>query len=519
MRSGLVEPDSIDPRNMVRGVHVVDRITTNTICLGRPTGTVAPRHRILQLPPDVCTSASAGATLLGPTCRSGYVCRKCACNALNALVRRHGVEPPAPTSLWLHAEEYVSSLISARPWLVGPVDPTDWRGWLSRWPLAKVRTILTSVARDPIRPWLLQAMIKRESGHAMPKKARLIQYYPNQHTQAVYGPMFVALQKAIFAWVPTFVYRGVRITYASGLNSKGIADWMSGVYNRFHSVRFYERDGTNWDSTMQRFHHDLKMRIYRAYDAGFAEFVELGFRATAHASFPNGTLSYILDGTVKSGHNDTTLGNSIINSMIALEAVVQSGHSAEIIVVGDDLIVATDGDPSGYAAIEASYGIRPEARCFDDYIDISFISGCWLRASDGFVFVPRLGRLLARLWWSVNPPSARQYQNYRYSVVHGLRASCGSVPLYSEFLQADDGLVIPEKDRDMWLANFGGAVADATTERDICRKYWLLPSELAELRNYFRSLPRGPCLMSHPLVERVCDVDLADLLERPLACC
>lgn len=449
----------------------------------------------------------------------GFTLRKCGCNAYNALALRHGVEPPAPLLDWTHAHRYIDSIIRDRPWLRGTLAPDDFWGWMERWPQGKRLQILLSVARDTVCPGRLLAMIKRENSHSWPTKARLIQYYYNMATQAAFGSYFVALQKSLFAWAPDHPYQGVRVTFGSGMNNGDLGEWMTKVHDRFARPLFYERDGKSWDATMQRFHHDLKMRLYRAYDQKFAQFVDDGFTCLADCRLPTGLFRYRINGTVKSGHNDTTLGNSLINACIAIEACVRLGLQAEVLVVGDDLLVATELDPSGMAAVEASFGIIPEARVFDSYLDVSFISGCWLRAGAGYIFVPKLGRLLARLWWTTSPPSKKQLRNYRHSVVAGLRAVLGRLPLYDEFLRAPTGAAMPmSKDYNMWVQSFGGPVATYETTLDLMAKYRLLPSEFDEVRAYLAGLTCDPKLIVHPLLDRIMETDLSDLPDRPRAC-
>jgi len=304
------------------------------------------------------------------------------------------------------------------------------------------------------------------------------------------------------------------------MNAEQYGTWMQEAVDRFGpDLWFYERDASTWDAMMQRFHHNLKMRVYRAANPQLADFVEGGFKCKATGWIKDSVLKYTIVGTVKSGHNDTTLGNSLINAMIALEVCARSGLSAEILVAGDDLLVACDADPSGLAALEREYGIIPKFGVFRDYLDVSFVSACWLRTSTTFLFVPKLGRLLARLWWTVKPPSIRKIRDYRYSVVTGLRTAVGSVPLYDEFLRCEGGVAI-ELGRDFrfWVDNFrGNAPCDQVTVDDLMRKYHLLPSEYEGLRHFLADLPLHSCLFSHPLVEKVCLVDLADPEDRQLA--
>jgi hypothetical protein len=102
----------------------------------------------------------------------------------------------------------------------------------------------------------------------------------------------------------------------------------------------------------------------------------------------------------------------------------------------------------------------------------------------------------------------------------GLRAVCGDVPLYREFLRTDDDgpVVRMARDYHFWVAQYSeGPPADAATEWDLMRKYDLGYSDLLELQLFLQGLPFESCSFSTPLVDRVLQVDLSDLLERPLA--
>lgn len=389
---------------------------------------------------------------------------------------------------------------------------------MKRWPLAKQEAILTSRREDDLKPGRLKAMVKKEAHHKKLTKARLIQYYPNLRTQSEFGWLFSLLQKSVFAWANGFEFRGIRITFASGMSGDDLSEWMTRVHDRFGQPWFYERDGKNWDSSMQRFHHDLKMLLYAAVDPAFAAFVEAGFVSMGMVPFEDGVFKYRICGTVKSGHNDTTLGNSLINAMIALEALVAMGLEGEILVAGDDLLVATRVDPTGLDVVERSLGITPEWRVFRDYLDVSFISGVWLRGSDGFLFLPKLGRLFARLWWTVHPPPPRKMEAYRASVTRGLRTACAGVPLYDDFVRpCEGGEYQLGRDWARKLPSYGGSRASEATVEDLCRKYHLSRNELPELQSFLAALPQKPVGFGHPLVDRVLEVDLADIGVRPLA--
>jgi hypothetical protein len=525
---GMVEFDEIefDP-----GVVRYASLVTRTVCLGYPKVPCGTRHRVIQMPPRACEGNEVGATCVGPVSQTAVVCRRCPCNIVNAFCLRHGAEPPVPTEKWEHSLGYFDAFLKSRHWLYTDYPyPLEFPDWLQKWPRAKQDTIMRSIDEDTIKLGRVNAMIKREVcvglaidvGFGAPKpkppsKARMIQFDSNPATLAAVAPEVTCLQKALFEWAGGFTYRGINVTFASGLNSGGLADWMDSVLKRYVCPFFYECDGKNWDSCMTELHHSLRMRIYSGFSPRMAAHVDACFKCVGTAMFPDGKFKYMINGACKSGHSDTTLFNSIIRAAIAIEAMCRFGFEGEIIVAGDDLLIASSSDMSCLSTVERGFGIVPVWRQFRDPVEVSFISGCWLPSASGWMFLPKLGRLFAKLWWTCNPPSPRKMDSYRYSVITGLRAACGSVPLYDEYLRAPKaGLIALGKDFDLRAASFGGAAADAVTYEALCRKYSFTPSDMTELARFLCFLPSGPSTMKHSLIDQVMSVDLVDPIDRPL---
>jgi len=435
---------------------------------------------------------------------------------MNALVKRHGAPAPPCDLDWLYVRPWIAELIRDAPWFTSPwTDDRD--AWMARWAKSKRDAIRRSEDSDPVQPWRTKATLKRESKQVAWTKARIIQAYYNAATQSEHGPRMYSMQKSVFEWINRHCRGKIRITIASGLQPRKIARWMDRVHLRWRNPVFRERDGKNWDACMGEKAYALFAEICDAVDPEFGRFVRAGYAAQGIAFFSTGVFRYTLVGGTKSGFNQTTLFNSLINACIAYETCAHFGIEAEILVAGDDLLVASGESQSGHAEYEAHFGIVPESRIFDDYVDVTFISSCWLRGRDGFRFVPLLGRLLAKLGVTVNPPSPAKRADYWDAVVRGLGAAVGDLPLYCDFLVAGDGDHVLPKDYHMWVAQFGGVDADSWMESELMRKYHLSVSEFDSLRKYLRALPRTPVLFHHPLVEQVLDRDLADLMDRPLA--
>lgn len=520
---GHLDPDSVDyPR--VAGFYGWACNVANTFCLGA-TGreNMGPQGRVLRalgasVSPCVPTH-SVGATCLGPVARAAWTPRKCVCNACNALYNRHAATRPPFTGDW---SDVVRLMLSAA--VVGAIEYSvvtgvcDYRAaWLAKWPATKRLLITQSLLYDRVLPWRVKAMIKREHYPKRPSKARAIQYHQNYATQAVYGPEYYYMQKAMTKLFHNYsLAPGIDVTIASGMSAADIGHWFTDKI-RGGACCFVERDGANWDSTINEHHREALVDIYAKFCPSLARFNAQCENVLGVAKFKDGVLIYKLRGSVKSGHNDTTLGNGLLNAMIATHACVQLGVRASIIVAGDDLLIAAYNpvDWAAYAAVESSLGIRPEGCVFTDPAHVSFISGGFFRDGDAYLFGPKPGRLLAKLWWTVKPPPARRLAQYKRGVARGLLPSMGWYPGLGDWLRRSDTAgeaVQHDKSRLFSGGSWPTNPSDATA--GFAERYGLSSYQLVEFTDFMRSLPDEPGLMVHPIVTYIVAVDLADPTER-----
>lgn len=219
---------------------------------------LAPQHQIIAMPRRGCVKVGQpGSTAVGPVFGMSWVARSCQCNGVNALVLRHGAKAPPCLREF---KDYRSAIERFRT-EYGLLDSDVYEGWLAKWPMSKQEAIKKSVDLDRAKPSALKTFIKREGGHARPKKGRLIQGYATLHAQELCAREFRCFQKALCAMFDINGYElrpGVFVTFGSGLNSVDMARWAKNAMARYARPVFYERDGKNWDSTMQRQHHELK---------------------------------------------------------------------------------------------------------------------------------------------------------------------------------------------------------------------------------------------------------------------
>jgi hypothetical protein len=505
------------------GAYVPIRLTTDTICFGLPTdeeiGAIDPKHNISRIDYRGCSKEKqAGPTLVGTVFGLSYACRGCGCNALNALVKRHLVlRPPfvanwSPALLWFRGvplrEEFHEKY-------------TTWtfQAWLMKWTITKVNQILRSLMYDHPRHQYVKSMVKMECGSDVPTRARLIQFYVNLLTQAETGPVTTAIQKSFVAAINNHD-SSVRVRIASGMNHRELSDWMREA-TAAGLRKFYERDGKNWDSTMASQHHDLFIELLR--QAGVPQqYIDLfNIAACVRGQFVDSEtyIRYFADYTTKSGHNTTTIANSLVNAAILLCLCLTRGLRADILVAGDDALVAFAGELAleDALAFETAFGIRPVGRVFDTWRDVTFISGAFYGINENNItFAPKIGRLLHRLFWTMRPPSRRDRDNYLYSIVSSVRSTMGSFPVVRALLAAHDrkGKKVQIRGKD--FTKFVDQEYDVSDIwRDVCERYRVTEAEILDLEREILRWGGRPVVLKHRIAEAFASVDLVDIGVRP----
>lgn len=483
----------------------------------------SPEDFKLRVGTDCSICSRSGATPMGQVFGHAWVLRQCVCNVVSAVCSRHGALAPVPTREVPFPGGFVDCLRAEYGLHILPVS----RAWPKKWPFNKFLAFLRSIATERHLPGRVKVFIKREMYHKIPSKARLIQGYANLTTQELFARQFTALQKALnsVASLNGFeVYPGILITVSSGFNSRELGRWME-IHWRPGRV-LYERDGANWDSTMSAVIILAKNRIFSDVtgDAEFSKFLADCF-ATSAAYLCRNTRSrfqFSLLGTVRSGHNDTTSANSMINAMLTAAALRDQGLTGSIIVAGDDCLASIDGDfdLAALKDVESQFGIVPEAAKFSSPLSVTFCSGCWLPAGCGWRYVPLLGRLLKRLFWTCNPPGSRNRANYMYSVCTGVLTTTSGLPIYTEFLETHRGfgrLIETEYQRDSRYnsCDFTGVGWDSTTVEALLRKYDLTLNEVADLCGFILKSGPTPARLCHPVAAKIIAYDLADVTVRP----
>lgn len=498
-----------------------------------------PSHKVLHFDRGECDkSGQSAATLYGTATELAHVACTCINMSHNAACNRHFVKQKPCFSNFKRTRaltDEISSVIRHDYF----ENYSNYSSQLHkrRWTKAKQGMIDQEIDDCvPVDASLGKMFEKLEPGHKEITKGRLIQPYLNLATQNRHAAKYYRLQKACarafrvggsFSEVITRL-EGVDIdvTFASGMNQVGLGGWMNDVVTTFSNPHFYERDGKSWDATMTRRVLLERNRFYGLVDKRLELFSNQGIKiiSTAHNRKQRRKLKFLISSTTKSGHNDTSLGNSYSNAMISLEALLKMGvQKARIIAMGDDLLVAIEGDYDfdEMVKIESSYGIIPEAAKFSDWRKTSFVSGVFCQSTDSIIFLPVPGRLLQRLFWTTKSVRRKDIANWRFTVALGLWPLLENVPILRAFLNRHMNVGVCKTGvltRDQFYRHkrFSDTVgpAEVPAAKWMMERYGISGADIKHAEDYIYGLGADFGIMENEILSHIVSVDNENVCSR-----
>lgn len=420
----------------------------------------------------------------------------------------------------------------------------DYDGWQKRKGQNKMRRIETSAAEDRVDFTRVKMMVKREvSARSVVsptpiKKARGIQFAVNEHTAYAFVREFDAFSKALalFSEIP-HEEAGVHfvVVYASKMNHSDIANFATeseSVRRHYAASIVHERDGQNWDSNVQRAHREALCAVYEeCLGSRFADYVRTGIAVNGtYVGKDGATIKYWVDATVKSGHGDTSCGNGALNREITIQALVRVGPRwglvrVRALVMGDDYIAwLYFNQPVDWAAFlqeltaaERAFGIVPVGGLFADLRNASFISlGFYRTIADTWVALPKVGRLLARLFWTVTPLQGRDPRRLASGIAQSFYPLFSTCPFMRKFLRHH--MQVPPIDVTDYNHYYEWAEIGLTrlpAPINWAENHLIKYGPDAVLLDLEMPLEQGAGLAWHPVVDHMYTIDTSDPPERP----
>jgi len=406
-----------------------------------------------------------------------------------------------------------------------------------------VKRLLQALSRSTqtLQPGATMSFPKVEKSN-FSDKGRLISAHANAVTAQHLKAKFLAIQYAQKQVMDGSLARinGVRvgILASSGKNAFELGAEFAAIL-AIGVLLYYERDFKRFDSSNQWIHLLLKCRCWRK--AVGPEMVQWltqlanttrGRCTVKRDKIESLTYKFAVRGTVKSGHNDTSSGNTQVNAMATVEAVVRARIHSITFIVGDDALVCclektTQEQIDTMMKVERSVGHMPEGRSFAEPWQVTFASGRFYPLKDGgWVFGPLIGRLLTRLWWSKSSMSEKQRQRWLKTVAMGLKGVCGGLPVLGSLVGPAADLRVNQLDEvererlcdaDQGHFKTGDQVAHYGPEiwGYVAKIYGVSEDDLRVADKLVRAYALVPCLLKHRVLEVIVAHDLADLMDRP----
>jgi hypothetical protein len=264
------------------------------------------------------------------------------------------------------------------------------------------------------------------------------------------------------------------ITYSSGLTPTQLGGWMRHVHMKYERVKFLQVDFSRWDASLGPEALWLERKVLKPFVRN-DDAMKVYKNQVSKMGFTARGLVYRVNGGRNSGDPNTSLGNSVINSLVHLWYFQNIGVPCDLLVQGDDMVVAFSGriQLEGYVDAMKSLGLVAEAVVHDSYHKVEFCSGYFWRAIvDGahfqlghgtvrsWVFGPMPHRVLGKFGYTFKQPrrSKTAFHNgvktteWNLQTLRGqIKGYCPgieAIPILRDFMRRELGsLIIKETDR------------------------------------------------------------------------
>lgn len=415
--------------------------------------------------------------------------------------------------------------------------------WMKGRGLKKIAAIDESIVYDALDNSRVNLMLKKEvnivhlGSRQLPSKARGIQFCTNLRTAYENATEQTSFCHSLARSSETQVtFQGVRflIRYTAEMSPAEIGEFATESENHragFKQSFLDERDGKNWDANVQREHREALADWYAEFSTKLSTMARAQIKVTGKYTKNGVKIGYTIDGTVKSGHWDTSSGNGALNLEITTQAIVRlpvDVRPVEVrgLIMGDDLLLWLYFDrkvsAQAYAVAintaEQELGIHPVRGIFDDVLQVSFCSMGFYRTTDGgVVALPKLGRMFAKLFWTVTPLQGRCPARLASSIAHAFLPTYNSYRPMREFLKHH--MKVPPLEENC-MGSYSYVLRDFELPRvdgilwHECNviKYGITPDSLDQMEEMLERCPTG--VIQHPVVDIMIQQDTSDPPDR-----
>lgn len=465
---------------------------------------------------------------------------QCPRNAYNALVKRHLAAPKNKAQSRVYnvfLRELKEPLISE---YLAALEGNLREEWTVGKKLTKLAAIARSHAIETPRRNEADSFVKFEAPPKVPTKARLIQGNANELTAyefpEEYRAMSIAL-KNIKEHTVTISGIAFTLVYAGGMNHNELSDLVTKWISLPGTIYYDERDGKNWDSTMQNptltaeyyIYDMLKMQAAKAFKQR-CRFVKGRIRCR----MLDGIFKLVYTTVMKrlSGDWNTSVGNTIISIIICVASIIflpnhLKPKAVKALFMGDDYLGLYYYGSNPPAATELAlamdhnerlHGIEPVRAIFTNPLLVSFISlGLWPRHGYGYQFVPYPARQMTKLMWSVKRLHPNSVEHYRSALCIAFWPVYHGFPLMMKFLKLQYTIRHPKfkfenNDIKWWLEPHTTVARDVDWRTGFMEKY-RLPYTCLDL-DWPNGLEGQCAVLRCPIIQYMLAIESQDPPER-----
>lgn len=467
------------------------------------------------------------ARLVGLSYKRCYVLSNCVSNCVNALITRHLAKYPCgPLSFSFDRYIYRPSAALQMAELYHQL--YEYESWHKGKTLVRRRVIQESLDYDDPQPSRIKAHIKTEVVLKRPTKARVIQAFVNYVDNYEFADEYRAYTEALVQWtsVPR-PWRGmlIHLRSACGLNHTQIAtqvsEWLSeyplGQYHLFID------DISNMDGAVQPAHLDLQVQLYSYFSERLADHARstIKFKGSIHGRRDEGSVAYWGNGTVKSGSQDTSSGQTARRIDTFVQSAYELGVTAVVgFAFGDDLWVLVGPQrptPEAWYAAQLRQGWKTKGLYVSSPETSDFLACTFApKKTGGYAMVPMPGRIFAKLMWTWREVVDSTRGSYCHQVAEMFLKRYLGFDLMVTFLRWH--MTLP-KGRDVYIPKLeykaqDGDGREVDWEVFLMERYNLgLPPRESEA--LVRSVPHThTALLFDPWVDAVMRYDLSDPCDR-----
>lgn len=348
-------------------------------------------------------------------------------------------------------KQFSKSWINKLKLKTGKILPYSFKDWINHFPPAKQRKYSQHENKD-FDPELagrytmfvkLELIPKYDTLDGEIKAPRAISE-AEPKVVASTGPYIYAISKRI-AQVYNNSYK---ICYCSGMNAFQVGDWLKHALTVLCSKYgiedpiFVENDFSQFDTSVNEKFCGFEVEIFKK----LCEFEQSGPDKTCHeylkaqvktkGQTKDGTITYHVLGTRKSGDNNTSIGNSLIN--LSMQLFAYKNIKTLIIVLGDDSLTIMDKkylNTQESIKIFNNLGFDAKVKCSKKLAQVEFCSSVFIPLANGsYVLLPKFGRFLSKHGCSFSIVAKNNPEGFMKEIATAYRHLIG-IPLYGDLIK------------------------------------------------------------------------------------